>query len=304
MKVKIIWLENTICFRFNYLEFAQLSLFIASQVQISVKTTNLRLIFFYHSLSITVNLDNQEGSCGFISRILPMVYPVALIKIDQTTNEPMRDENGLCILCTGDDFGEFVGKIIENDPSRAFDGYLDEEANRKKIVRNVFTKGDSAFLSGDLIYMDRYGYLYFKDRTGDTFRWKGENVSTSELESTISNISKFVDCVAYGVDVAGYEGKAGMIALLNPDNSEVNLDQLLEKMHKVLPSYSIPVFIRLVTRIEQTGTFKLTKFKFLREAFNLNLVKDPLFVFDSKKDKYLKLDENVLNDINCGKLRL
>lgn len=75
----------------------------------------------------------------------------------------------------------FIGKILPNNPSRAFLGYVDEEASKKKVVYNVFTIGDSAFISGDILIADEFGYLYFKDRTGDTFRWKGENVSTSEV---------------------------------------------------------------------------------------------------------------------------
>lgn len=79
----------------------------------------------------------------------------------------------------------FIGKILPNNPSRAFLGYVDEEASKKKVVHNVFTIGDSAFISGDILIADEFGYLFFKDRTGDTFRWKGENVSTSEVSSVI-----------------------------------------------------------------------------------------------------------------------
>ncbi|XP_015784455.1 long-chain fatty acid transport protein 4-like [Tetranychus urticae] len=250
-----------------------------------------------------INVDNQEGSCGFISRILPSVYPVALIKIDENTNEPVRDANGMCVLCQGGECGEFVGKIIESDPSRAFDGYVDSEASKKKIVRDVFRKGDSAFLSGDLLYMDTYGYLYFKDRTGDTFRWKGENVSTSEVEAVISNILELVDCVVFGVDIPGCEGKAGMVAILETEKG-LDLDNFLHKMHKVLPSFSIPVIVRIVSQMETTGTFKLTKTKFCSEGYNPQVVKDPLYVLDFSKDKYIRIDENVYNDILTSKLRI
>lgn len=100
-----------------------------------------------------------------------------------------------------DEPGVFVGKIIENDPSREFLGYVDKAASEKKVVRDVFRKGDAAFLSGDIVVADEFGYLYFRDRTGDTFRWKGENVSTTEVEAVVSNLINYRDCVVYGVKV-------------------------------------------------------------------------------------------------------
>lgn len=247
-------------------------------------------------------MDNKEGSCGFISRIIPAVYPVALIKIDEQTNEPVRDEDGLCVACVGDECGEFVGKIIESDPSRAFDGYVDGEASKKKIIRDVFQKGDKAFLSGDLLYMDRLGYLYFKDRTGDTFRWKGENVSTSEVEAVISNLLGLADCVVFGVEIPGCEGKAGMVVIAGNEN-DTNLTELLHKMQKVLPSFSIPVTVRLVEKLEATGTFKLTKTNFYKEGYDPNKVKDPLLYLDSRQNKYLHLDQTTYEAINEGRIR-
>lgn len=200
-----------------------------------------------------MNTDNTEGSCGFISLIIPSIYPVSLIKLDEDTNEPLRDENGLCLHCTGGESGEFVGKITR-DISRAFDGYLNKDATNKKIIRNVFSQGDQAFLSGDLLTMDEQGYLYFKDRTGDTFRWKGENVSTAEVESVISNILDQRDSVVFGVEIKDCEGRAGMAAIEGKEGS-VDMDKLLERMMEMLPKYSIPVFVRLCSDFEVTGRF-------------------------------------------------
>ena len=213
-----------------------------------------KLIFsFKHTLSLSksVNTDNTAGSCGFISLIIPSIYPVSLIKLDEETNEPLRDENGLCVHCTGGESGEFVGKITR-DISRAFDGYLNKDATNKKIIRNVFSRGDQAFLSGDLLIMDEHGYLYFKDRTGDTFRWKGENVSTAEVESVISNILDQRDSVVFGVEIKDCEGRAGMAAIEGKEGS-VDMDKLLERMMEMLPRYSIPVFVRLCSDFEVTG---------------------------------------------------
>lgn len=148
-----------------------------------------------------VNVDNTVGAIGFISRIIPAVYPISIIKVDPVTGEPTRDANGLCQLCKPDEPGVFVGKIVPGNESRAFLGYVDKAASQKKIVHDVFARGDSAFLSGDILVADELGNLFFKDRTGDTFRWKGENVSTSEVEGVLSNIAEYKDVVVYGVEV-------------------------------------------------------------------------------------------------------
>lgn len=126
--------------------------------------TNLTIIL------ILVNIDNTVGAIGFISRIIPSVYPISIIKVDPNTGEPIRDMHGLCMPCQPNEPGVFIGKIIPQNPSRAFLGYVDEDASKKKIVYDVFTKGDSAFLSGDILVADELGNLFFKDRTGDTFR--------------------------------------------------------------------------------------------------------------------------------------
>lgn len=193
-----------------------------------------------------------------MSLIIPSIYPVCLVKLDEETNQPVRDENGLCVHCTAGESGEFIGKIIKDDITRQFDGYLNKDATNSKIIQNVFTQGDQAFLSGDLLTMDEFGYLYFKDRTGDTFRWKGENVSTAEVESVISNLLEQRDSVVFGVEVKDCEGRAGMAAIEGDENSVGPLlQELLRGMEQKLPKYSIPVFIRLCRNFEITGTFSL-----------------------------------------------
>lgn len=151
----------------------------------------------------TVNIDNTVGAIGFVSRILPFVYPISIIRADPDTGEPIRGADGLCQLCAPGEAGVFIGKITANNPTRAFLGYVDKKASSKKIVNDVFRRGDAAFLSGDVLVADELGYLFFKDRTGDTFRWKGENVSTSEVEAQVSNVAEYRDTVVYGVEVCG-----------------------------------------------------------------------------------------------------
>ena len=141
------------------------------------------------------------GAVGFLSLIVPSVYPCALIKVDEESGEPIRGPDGYCIRCEPGEPGMFVGMIVQNHPIRDFHGYADKNATKKKVARDVFRKGDAAFLSGDILVMDELGYLFFKDRTGDTFRWRGENVSTAEVEAVISNVAGLKDCTVYGVEV-------------------------------------------------------------------------------------------------------
>lgn len=251
-----------------------------------------------------LNIDNTVGSCGFISRISPSVYPVSLIKMNEELGEPMRSENGLCIICKPGEPGEFVGKILDHDPLRAFDGYVSKSATEKKIIHDVFRKGDCAFLSGDLLIMDSKGYLYFMDRTGDTFRWKGENVSTTEVEGTISKLIGQTDCVVYGVEIKGMEGKAGMVAIPNTTKElNLNLPELLINLKKALPAYAIPLFIRIVKEIEATGTYKLKKTDLQKEGFNPNVVHDLMYYLNPQLG-YQKLDLDTYDNISSGNLRL
>ena len=125
---------------------------------------------------------------------------MALIRVDEN-GEPIRTPDGLCIRCEPNEPGMFIGLMQKGHAIRNFDGYADKNATKKKVTRDVFRRGDAAVLSGDRLEMDELGYLYFKDRTGDTFRWRGENVSTTEVEAVISNVAGLKDCVVYGVEV-------------------------------------------------------------------------------------------------------
>lgn len=228
---------------------------------------------------------------------------MALIKVDEKTREPIRDPKGLCVRAGPGESGEFVGKIILNDASRAFDGYVDSEATAKKIIRDVYRKGDAAFLSGDLLTMDDYGYVYFKDRTGDTFRWRGENVSTMQVEAIISNILNLKDCVVYGVEVPGCEGKAGMVSILDPEKC-INLIEFLSELRKRLPPFAIPTFVRIVDQLEATGTYKLPKSWLQKQAFDPNIITDPLFFLDPKTNQYQRMDSDLYQQIITGHVRL
>ncbi|XP_063983453.1 long-chain fatty acid transport protein 4 isoform X1 [Diachasmimorpha longicaudata] len=247
-----------------------------------------------------VNSDNTVGAIGFVSRIVPQLYPISIIKVD-SDGEPIRNAKGLCIPCEPNEPGVFIGKIIPNNPHRAFLGYVDEKASERKVVNNVFVKGDSAFLSGDIVVADELGYLYFKDRTGDTFRWKGENVSTSEVEAIVSNLVNYRDCMVYGVEVKGAEGKAGMVAIYD-ENGTLDVNQLAQSIREHLPVYARPQFVRILTKIDLTGTFKLKKKDLQEDGYDPNKSNDKLYYLDPKSG-YLALTSQEYDQIQQGKIR-
>lgn len=228
-----------------------------------------------------VNITNTVGAIGFISRIIPAVYPISIIKADPATGDPIRGKNGLCQLCKADEPGVFIGKILPGNPSRAFLGYVDKKASDKKVVRDVFKKGDMAFLSGDIVCADARGNLFFKDRTGDTFRWKGENVSTSEVEAQVSNVAGYRDCVVFGVEVPNNEGRAGMAAILDPDR-KVDMKHLAAGLKAAMPAYARPIFVRILDKVDMTGTYKLRKVELQQEGFNPNSTADTIYYMSSK----------------------
>ncbi|XP_020716393.1 long-chain fatty acid transport protein 4 isoform X2 [Ceratitis capitata] len=248
-----------------------------------------------------MNNDSTVGAIGFVSRILPQVYPISILRADADTGEPIRGADGLCQLCEPNEPGVFIGKIVKGNSAREFLGYVDEKASAKKIVRDVFRKGDMAFLSGDLLVADERGYLFFKDRTGDTFRWKGENVSTSEVEAQVSNVAGYKDTVVYGVTIPHTEGRAGMAAIYDPNN-EVDLVVFADKLAKVLPAYARPQFLRFLTKIDMTGTFKLRKVDLQKEGFDPTQIKDTLY-YQTPKGRYELLTPEIYEKINRHEVR-
>ncbi|EEB19125.1 Long-chain fatty acid transport protein, putative [Pediculus humanus corporis] len=250
-----------------------------------------------------VNIDNKVGCVGFVPRLAGPVYPVVLLKVDKDTEEPIRNSKGFCIRCQPGEPGICVGKINSKQTISTFLGYADKVESEKKILKNVFKKGDNYFNSGDILVMDDYGYFSFKDRTGDTFRWKGENVATSEVEAVISNIIGYKDAIVFGVEVPHVEGKAGMVAIHDVDES-VNLQEFDEKLKKMLPSYARPLFVRIIKNLPLTGTYKLKKKELQMEGFNITKIKDPVYFYDNRSQKFELLSSLLYNDILNGVLKL
>ncbi|CAG2175067.1 unnamed protein product, partial [Oppiella nova] len=191
-----------------------------------------------------------------------------------------------------------------SNPISHFDGYTNQTETKKKIITNVFKKGDKAFLSGDLMRMDSNGYLVFVDRTGDTYRWKGENVSTADVEAVIQKVTKLSDCIVFGVEVYGCEGKAGMAVIASQD-FEINLVQLADNLRIQLPAYAMPVFVRITDNIEATGSYKLVKSSFIKTGYCPDATTDCIYFYDNFYTKsYIPLESKLYEDIINGKIRI
>ncbi|KAF7653150.1 hypothetical protein LDENG_00086810 [Lucifuga dentata] len=249
------------------------------------------------------NLDGKVGACGFNSRIFPNVYPIRLVRVDEDTMELVRDSNGLCLPCRPGEPGLLVGRINQEDPLRRFDGYANQDATKKKITHNVFKKNDSAYLSGDVLVMDELGYMYFRDRGGDTFRWRGENVSTTEVEGILSSLLGQTDVAVYGVAVPGVEGKAGMAAIADAAG-DFDCSVFLQMTQQALPPYARPVFLRISPQVDTTGTFKIQKTRLQREGYNPHLTTDRICFLNVRAGCYQVVDEELYSAIVEGKLSL
>uniref|UniRef100_A0A1B6DSZ8 long-chain-fatty-acid--CoA ligase n=2 Tax=Clastoptera arizonana TaxID=38151 RepID=A0A1B6DSZ8_9HEMI len=250
-----------------------------------------------------INIDSTPGAVGYVPWFAKGIYPVTLIKVHQDSVEPIRNQEGFCIRCKSGEAGILIGSIKDTVPSRVFNGYADSKESEKKILKNVFEEGDKYFNTGDILVQDDYGYFYFKDRTGDTFRWKGENVATSEVEAVISNVVGLRDAIVFGVEIPNLEGRAGMAVIVDEDGI-LEMEELVKGMKESLPSYARPIFLRVIKQVPITGTFKLQKTDLQKEGFNPITVNDPLYFFDQSKDLFTPINKTLYEEIISGKRRL
>ena len=243
------------------------------------------------------NITGKVGAVGFFPTLVPSAaYPLKIIRIDPNTNEPVRNSSGFCKMAEYNEPGELIGKIVENNLLREFAGYKGlPSQTQNKIMTDVFKKGDKYFRTGDFVKMDEEGYVYFNDRTGDTFRWRGENVSTTEIENTASKIIKNLQVACYGVEIPGAEGRAGMIAIVHQD--DIDLAELCRELQERLPTYAVPLFVRVVEKLEYTATEKIIKRKLREEAFDINHIVDPLYFMDPVSKTYIPLTEDIYKKI-------
>ena len=235
-----------------------------------------------------LNFDGKVGSVGQAPRFLDPVLGTAFVKFDFENEMPVRDKNGFCIKCDVEEVGEVIGRIVDNG-RESFEGYQDAAATEKKILRDVFKPGDQWFRTGDLLRRDALGYIYFVDRVGDTFRWKGENVATNEVSDAMSKIPGIAMANVYGIEVPGSDGRAGMASVT--ETEAIDFKALGESLRKVLPAYAVPLFVKVQSEVDTTGTFKFRKVEAVKQGFQLGVSDDPIWFLSPETNVYEPLTQ-------------
>jgi fatty-acyl-CoA synthase len=260
---------------------------------------------FYGATEGNVGMINYDGKVGAIGRVpwyARRIQRIRLVRYDLEKGNALRGTDGLCQETANGEIGEAVGMIDPNDPRSRFDGYTNTADTERKILRDAFTKGDAWFRTSDLMRRDAHGYFYFVDRTGDTFRWKGENVATSEVSEALSVFPGVKEANVYGVEVPGGEGKAGMAALVA--DAGFDLAGLATYLEKNLPFFARPIFLRFQQAIETTSTFKQRKIELQKEGFDPSAISDPLYVREAATGQYVALTPALYRNICEGNAKL
>ena len=247
---------------------------------------------FYGATEGNAPIVNFEGRPGMVGKLK---IGQVLVRCDETTGEIVRNGQGFCERVQPGQKGILLAHI---NRLFSFEGYVDKSATQKKVVSNVFKPGDRYFNSGDLLQLHDEGWVSFADRIGDTFRWKGENVSTNEVAEVLNGHKGVLESNVYGVQVPGAEGRAGM-ASLNVDES-LDLDQLAKYVVTKLPVYQRPYFLRLSRDMRITGTFKLQKVDYRDEGYDPVKVQDPLYFLDG--DRYVPIDSGLYQRLRAGEI--
>ena len=245
-----------------------------------------------------VNLLNFDKTCGWTPGAGKAWQ---IVSYDVDADRPRRDENGHLIPLGVNDVGLLIAEVSEMNP---YNGYSDPEATEKKLFRDAFVKGDAWFNTGDLVKRLPYGHIQFVDRVGDTFRWHGENVATTEVEAAVIKYPNVEDAVVYGVAVPGMDGRCGMLALTPTTGEKPDLDGLASHLRDCLPSYAVPRFLRLQSAAEVTGTFKHKKSTLKEEGFDPRKVDGELFFLPPSKDSWAAITEELKATIEGGEVRL
>lgn len=254
--------------------------------------------------AVLFNFDGKVGAIGRIPGWAKSIFSIQVIRFDPRTRMPERGADGFCIPCEPGEPGEMIGEILNdpNKPSQRFEGYADPAESARKVATDVFRPGDRWFRTGDLVRRDARGYFYFVDRVGDTFRWKGENVSTTEVGQIVGALPGVLEATVYGVEIPGRDGRAGMAALVVGE--AFALDRLPAALAEHLPDYARPLFLRFRETLETTSTLKQRKLDLVEDGYDPARVSDPLFVADPATGDFVRIDSELYDRIQTGDLRV
>ncbi|KAM6222642.1 long-chain fatty acid transport protein 6 [Rhynchocyon petersi] len=265
---------------------------------------NIKMCELYGATEGNICFMNHTGKIGSVGRtnfFYKLFFTFDLIKYDFQKDEPIRNEQGWCSSVKKGEPGLLIARVSAKSP---FFGYAgNKKFTEKKLLYDVFKKGDVYFNTGDLI-LEEKDFLYFWDRTGDTFRWKGENVATTEVADVIGMLDFIQEANVYGVAVPDSEGKAGMASISIKPNKSLDLEKVYYQVVTFLPSYACPRFLRIQDKMETTGTFKLQKFRLVEEGFNPLKISDPLYFMDNLKKSYIPMTKELYDQIMLGEIKL
>ncbi len=245
-----------------------------------------------------LNVDKTTGICP---------TPVAFVEYDEETGDPKRDDKGRVRKVKNGEPGLLLSKVSSFQP---FDGYTDKDESEKKLVRDAFKEGDVWFNTGDLMRSQGLGHAAFTDRLGDTFRWKGENVATTEVEAAVSTDPQVQEATVFGVEVPDVGGRAGMAAIQLKDGKEFDGKALAKAVYEHLPSYAVPLFVRIVKELAHTSTFKSQKVELRKEGYGGNTgegdedageIEDPIYVLSGRDEGYVEFYDEYPAEVKDGK---
>ncbi len=265
-----------------------------------------KIITFVKTLKKTLNTKpTDKKSLGLIIEQNAVKYPDknSILYEDRkyTHKETNEEVNRYAnyFLSIGMKKGEVGLMLFKIDEKVPFKGYTSEEDTNKKIIKDVFEKGDIWFNTGDLMRDIGFKHAQFVDRLGDTFRWKGENVSTAEVEDIIDSIDNIENSSVYGVEITNTEGRAGMasIVLSKKTNESIVMKKLAFKLKKSLPSYAIPIFVRITKGLETTHTFKIKKTDLKKIGFDINKTDDPIYIMLPGSDEYVYMTKEIYENV-------
>ncbi len=262
------------------------------------KRFGLRKIFEFYGAAEGVgvftnlmNFDYTVGTC---------LTPFALVKYDIENDRPERNADGFLTRVAKGESGLLIMEISEKTP---FAGYTDKKKTEEKIIRDAFKKGDLWFSTGDMLRNMGFRHVQFVDRLGDTFRWKGENVATMEVEKALDSFSGIASSAVYGVVMPKGDGRAGMAAVIREEGSDPDLNALTAHLRSVLPKYAVPIFLRFVKDFQLTATHKIKKTELKNDGYNPAVLKGDVFVLLPGNDTYVPVDDVLYQDIMTGKYK-
>ncbi|CAM5174586.1 unnamed protein product [Eretmochelys imbricata] len=266
---------------------------------------NIRIVETYGMTEGNITFFNYTSTLGAVGRgsfLYKLFSPFELVRYDVLRGAPVRDAAGWCQRVSPGETGLLIAPVTPQNPFLGYAG--GRELSEHKVLHGVFTAGDAYFNTGDLMVHDAAQFVYFRDRTGDTYRWKGENVATTEVAEALAALDSLQEVNVYGVAVPGYEGRAGMAAIVLRPGCELDGARLYSHVVEFLPPYARPRFLRVQDHLATTQTFKQHKVRLASEGCDPTRLPDPLYLLDDASEAYVPLTPRLWEGVISGAVRI